>query len=240
MSENKVVPWSVPPNVSGAAIKFNASDVAADVVASEVALLNLGDFEALNIKIDLNLFKKEIRKYNDQWVDYLPRTDRPNNRKCLALTNLPGKTYRDNPSLPQASFEARRTVREQEFSHKTEVYDACTSLHELLNEFQPLGRSFLVQCNIGGYFVPHRDHPTMPRDSFRIVVFLNNCNPMEYDWIMETDKKLSIEMGRAYYVNTRKVHRTISWVNNSIHLIMNIPFTPDNVSKVLARLQHRH
>lgn len=145
MSENKVVPWSVPPNVSGAAIKFNASDVAADVVASEVALLNLGDFEALNIKIDLNLFKKEIRKYNDQWVDYLPRTDRPNNRKCLALTNLPGKTYRDNPSLPQASFEARRTVREQEFSHKTEVYDACTSLHELLNEFQPLGRSFLVQ-----------------------------------------------------------------------------------------------
>ena len=230
----------VPPGVSGAAIKFNALEVTADILASEVALLNLGDFEALNYKIDLNLFKKEIYKYNNDWVDYLPRTDRPNNRKSLVLSNLPGKSHRDNPSLPQACIDAGRKVSEIEFNQKTEVYNSCTSLHNLLDDFQPLGRSFLVQCNVGGYFVPHRDHPSMPRESFRIVVFLNNCNPMEYDWIMETDKKLSIEMGRAYYVNTRKVHRTMSWVNNSIHLIMNIPFSPDSVSKVLAHLQHRH
>jgi hypothetical protein len=93
---------------------------------------------------------------------------------------------------------------------------------------------------MGGYFVPHRDHPVMPRDSFRIVVFLNNCAPIEYDWIMETDKKLNIELGRAYYVNTRKTHRTVSWVDNSIHLIMNIPFTSEHVSKAIAHLKHRH
>ena len=184
----------VPPGISGRPALYNGN-VDQTALANEVALLNLGPFEPLNFHINLGQYLQEIKQFDNDWVDYLPRTDRPNNRKCLALTNLPGKTHRDNPSLPQASFEARRTVREQEFSHKTEVYDACTSLHELLDEFQPLGRSFLVQCNIGGYFVPHRDHPTMPRDSFRIVVFLNNCNPMEYDWIMETDKKLSIEMG---------------------------------------------
>jgi hypothetical protein len=93
---------------------------------------------------------------------------------------------------------------------------------------------------MGGYFVPHRDHPVMPRDSFRIVVFLNNCAPIEYDWIMETDKKLNIELGRAYYVNTRKTHRTVSWVDNSIHLIMNIPFTSAHVAKAIAHLKHRH
>ena len=47
-------------------------------------------------------------------------------------------------------------------------------------------------------------------------------------------------MGRAYYINTRKTHRTMSWTNDSIHLIMNIPFTNENVAKVFANLQHRH
>ena len=63
---------------------------------------------------------------------------------------------------------------------------------------------------------------------------------MDYDWIQGIDKKMPIEMGRAYYVNTMQTHRTISWVNDSIHLILNIPATSDNVAKVLAHLQHRH
>lgn len=230
----------VPPGVSGQGIKFEASKVEADIVTSELALLALGDFEALDIKIDINKFKEEIRAFDREWVDYLPRTDRPNNRKSLVLSNLSGKTHRDNPSLPQACIEAGRRLSENEFNTRTDLYHHCTSLHPVLEEFQPLGRSFLVQCNVGGYFVPHRDHPQMPRESFRLIAFLNNCGPTEYDWIMETDKKLSIEMGRVYYVNTRKVHRTVSWVNNSIHMILNIPFTPGNVAKVLSHLQYRH
>jgi hypothetical protein len=54
------------------------------------------------------------------------------------------------------------------------------------------------------------------------------------------DKKLQIEPGRVYYINTRKTHRTISWVDNSIHLIVNIPFTNETVSTVIAHLLHRH
>ena len=103
----------------------------------------------------------------------------------------------------------------------------------------PLGRTFLVKSNIGGYFVPHRDHPSMPRDVFRLIVFLNNCAPLDYDWLMD-DKKLQIEQGRVYYVNTRLTHRTVSWVNDSIHLILNVPFNSENVSKVVSNLQHTH
>ena len=230
----------VPPGISGQQINFDATSVDPSIVASELALLQLGDFEALEIKLDVGRFKEEIKLFEKEWVDYLPRTDRANNRKSLVLSNLPGKSFKDNPSLPQACIEAGRRVSENEFNVRTAVYERCRSLHPVLEEFQPLGRSFLVQCNVGGYFVPHRDHPELPRESFRLVAFLNNCNPMEYDWIMETDKKLSIEMGRVYYVNTRKVHRTMSWVNNSIHMILNIPFTPGNVAKVLSHLQHRH
>jgi hypothetical protein len=236
MAENTIV----PPGISGRVPKFDARQVTLETVANELALLNLGDFEPLNIKINTNRFMEEIKQYDGDWVDYLPRTDRPNNRQGLVLTNLPGKTHQDNPSLAQASVEARRRLSENDFYEKTEVYNTCTSLHPLLEEFQPLGRSFLVKSNIGGHFVPHRDHPTMPRESFRLAVFLNNCAPLQYDWLIDTDRKLPIEMGRVYYINTRKTHRTISWVNDSIHLIMNIPFDSNNVAKVLAHLQHPH
>jgi hypothetical protein len=229
----------VPPGISGRPPVFNSKDVSLETLTNEVALLALGDFEPLDYKIDLNHFNNEISKFKDDWVDYLPRTDRPNNRKAMTLMSLPGKTHKENTSLAEASYAAGRRLSELEFNQPTDVYRECTSLHSLLDEFSPLGRSLLLQCNIGGYFVPHRDFPSIPRESFRLVAFLNNCGPTDYDWIMD-ERKISIEPGRVYYVNTRKTHRTISWVNDSIHLILNVPFTSDNVAKVLAHLLHRH
>jgi hypothetical protein len=230
----------VPPGISGRAPEFDATQVNLETVANELALLNLGAFEPLNIKINCNKFMHEIAKFDNDWIDYLPRPDRPNNRKGLTVTNLEGKTHKDTPSLAQAIYEAGKRVSENDFRYPTDVYNSCSSLHKLLNEFDPLGRTFLIKSNIGGYFVPHRDHPSMPRECFRLAVFLNNCGPLQYDWIVDTDRKLQIEHGRVYYINTRMTHRTISWVNDSIHLILNVPFNSQNVSKVLAHLQHPH
>ena len=229
----------VPTGISGRAQAYDPKLVTAETMANELALINLGHVIPLKWKIDCNQFMSEIDQFKDDWVDYLPRTDRPNNRKALAVTNLAGKTHQDNPSLAQASYAAGRKLSEMDFHSATDVYNSCMSLRPLLNEWSPLGRTFLVRSDIGGYFVPHRDHPSMPRDVFRLIVFLNNCAPLEYDWLME-DQKMQIEMGRVYYVNTRLTHRTISWVNDSIHLIMNIPFTSENVGKVVANLQHTH
>ena len=230
----------VPAGISQRPVNFNAKEVNLETVANELALLNLGDFEPLKFKIDTKQFMNEIQQFSNDWVDYLPRKEWTNNRKSLTLTTLPGKTHRDNPSQAEASYAAGRIVEETEFCEQTDVYKSCTSLHPLLNEFETLGRTFLVNSGVGGFFVPHRDHPTMPRNTFRIAVFLNNCDPLQYDWLIDTDRKLPIELGRAYYINTRKTHRTISWVNDSIHLIINVPFTTENVSKIFANLQHRH
>jgi len=219
---------------------YNSKDVSHETVADELALLSLGDFEPLDFFISPGQFNNEISKFDNDWVDYLPRSDRVNNRKGLTVTNLPGKTHRDNPSQAQASYEAGRRVFEREFSEPTDVFHSCTSLHPLLNTFAPLGRTFLVKSNMGGYFAPHRDHPGLPRETFRIAVFLKNCKTYEYDWIIGQDTKLQIEEGRAYYINTRKTHRTISWVDDSIHLIINVPFTTENVSKLIASLKHGH
>lgn len=229
----------VPEGVSGRPAIYDSRNVSTEVVANELALSNLGSFEPLNIKLDLNKYLGEISYFDNDWVDYLPRADRANNRKALTLTNLPGKSFKDVPSLAEASYAAGRRLSELEFNEPTDVYKKCSSLHPLLEKFKPLGRTFIVQSNIGGYFMPHRDHPSMPRESFRLVAFLNNCAPLEYDWWMD-DRKMNIELGRVYYVNTRMTHRTISWVNNSQHLILNVPFTSENVSMVISNLQHTH
>lgn len=230
---------NVPPGISGRPANYNPDNVDQHTLANELALLSLGPFEPLNISIDLNKYREEISQFDNDWVNYLPRTDRPNNRKAMTLMSLPGKTHKENTSLAEASYAAGRQLSEREFSQPTNVYTSCTSLHPVLDTFSPLGRSMIIRCDIGGYFVPHRDEPSMPRDCFRLVAFLNNCAPLEYDWWMG-DRKMNIEMGRVYYVNTRMTHRTISWVNNSQHLILNVPFTSDNVAKVIANLQHTH
>ena len=230
---------TVPLGISGRPAEYDPKNIDREMLANELALLNLGDFEPLNIKINTAELLQELDQFKNDWQDYLPRADRPNNRKGLTLTTLPGKTHRDAPSLAEASYAAKRRLSELEFNHKTEVYEECYSLEPLFKEFPVLGRTFFVKSDIGGYFVPHRDHPAMPRDVFRLVVFINNCGPLDYDWLMD-DRKLQIEHGRVYYVNTRKTHRTISWVNNSIHLILNVPMNTENVAKVIANLQHTH
>jgi hypothetical protein len=229
----------VPNGISGRAHNYDPESISIESIKNELALANLGSFEPLNIKIDCNTFMQEVSHFDNDWQDYLPRTDRPNNRKSLTLTCLPGTDHRTNPSLAQASYAAKRKLSELEFNQPTVVYEHCHSLKPFLDQWQPLGRTFLVKSNIGGYFVPHRDHTSMPRDVFRLIVFLNNCGPYDYDWWMD-DKKAMIEHGRVYYVNTRHTHRTISWVNDSIHLILNVPTITENVAKVIANLQHTH
>jgi hypothetical protein len=228
----------VPPGISGRSAVYKGN-VDNDTLSNELALLNLGPFEPLNIYIDLNKYLQEISQFDNDWVDYLKRTDRPNNRKAMTLMSLPGKTHKENTSLAEASYAAGRQLSELEFNQPTDVYRACTSLQSFLDQWQPLGRTFIVQSNTGGYFVPHRDHPSMPRECFRLIVFLHNCGPLQYDWLMD-DRKMNIQMGQVYYVNTRMTHRTISWVDNSQHLILNVPFTTDNVAKVIANLAHTH
>ena len=51
-------------------------------------------------------------------------------------------------------------------------------------------------------------------------------------------QKWPITPGKAYYVDTRKTHRTHSWFNNSLHLVVNVPKTWENVMKLMSVTQN--
>jgi hypothetical protein len=233
--------------ISGGRSGLNLATINTNIIAAELALNQIGNFEPLDYKLDTSAINQVItEKYSNDWVDYLPRTDRPNNRKAMTLTTIRGWDHMQSPSIPEVAQRLGRTPSETEFCNPTQLYQDCdqaapglTSLKSFLDEWQPLGRTFIINSGIGGYFVPHRDHPGLPRACFRLVAFLKNCGPYDYDWWMD-DRKANIEIGRVYYVNTRMTHRTISWVNDSWHLILNVPFSPNNVDRVLKHLQHRH
>jgi hypothetical protein len=205
----------------------------------EMQLLSLGDVIPLDLFVDPGQLGEELRGFEDQWVPYLPREDRSNNREGLLLFGLPNDKPNSSLSLPEAMARMGKELTELDFNTPTSLFHQCKSLHCLFEYFSPVGRSFLLRVNKGGWFYPHRDSPALFRNSMRVVVFCKNSLPSQFEWWID-GRKMEIEEGRAYYVNTRKVHKTMSFVDHSTHLILNIPVTLDNAGRILRALQHGH
>lgn len=201
----------------------------------EQQLALLGDFSKLRFRINLKEFDSEISQYKDAWVPYLPREGEHPNRQGLMLWGLEGDSPSDSLSLPEARKRAGKKVFEADFKYPTPLYKNLYSVQDLCDYFAPLGRTFLIRVNAGSYFPPHRDHPYLTRDCFRICAFLKNTGSEEFEWI-HNHKQLPINPGDVIYVDTTKEHRTHAWVNDSIHLIMNIPKTWENVLKLMSVL----
>lgn len=203
-------------------------------IKCELQLQALSFWEPLELRINVRNFMKEISQFDNSWVPYLRRDGIMNNREGLLLVGLDGDTMSDSLSMPEARRRTGKKLRETDFDTPTELYDALPSLHPLLNYFQPLGRTMLVKANKGGFFPPHKDSPILTRETFRVVAFCSNhCSGSNFEWEME-NQKMPIEPGMSYYVDTRKTHRTHSWADDSIHLIMNIPKTWENVLKLMS------
>lgn len=207
----------------------------AEDIKCELQLQALSDFEPLMFEIDYDLFRQEITQYEDRWISYLPREGIINNRQGLCLVGLENDLPTDSSSLPEARRRTgNKTLNELDFNVPTQLYKDLTCLHKILGYWSPIGRTMLVKTNAGGWFPPHKDHPLLTRDCFRVIAFIGSAVDHEaYEWEMN-GRTWPIKQNRSYYVDTRKTHRTHSWQENSIHLIMNIPKTWENVLKLMA------
>ena len=136
--------------------------------------------------------------------------------------------------MPEAIRRAGRELCELDFNTPTQLYHDLKSLHPVLDYWKPLGRSMIVNTGAGGWFPPHKDQPILNRESFRVAAFIsNNVGHDAYEWQMD-GRIWPIKAGGVYYIDTRKTHRTHSWKPNSMHLIMNIPKTWENVLKLMS------
>lgn len=206
----------------------------AEDIKCELQLQAYGTFEPLQWEIDNGHFKKEIKKWDGKWAPYLRREGVVNNRDGLCVVGLPGDSPSDSLSMPEARRRTGKHLSELDFNTPTSLYDDLTSLHPLLDYWNPIGRTMLVRLHAGGWFPPHKDQPQLTRETFRVVAFLGNSVSHDaYEWEMDGQKQ-TIKSGGVYYVDTRRTHRTHSWRDNSVHLVMNIPKTWENVLKLMS------
>lgn len=216
--------------------KFTPTD---EDIACEAQLSALDLFEPLDHKVDLRQFRKEMALFENDWVPYLQKEGVANDREGMLLTSLPGSSHQEGLSIPEARVKTgNNLLHDMDFNQPTELYHSLECLHPILEPFGELGRTFLVKVNKGGFFPPHKDFPLITRKTFRICAFLSeSCSSDNFEWVMD-GRQMDIVPGCSYYVDTRKTHRTHSWVNDSIHLIVNVPKTWENVLKLCSLIRY--
>ena len=208
----------------------------AEDIKCELQLQALGDFELLHFPFNSRLFEKQIQEQS--FVPYLRREGISNDREGLLLVGLEGDKPTDSLSRPEAIKRAGRMLYEKDFKYPTQAYRDLTSIHPILDYWGELGRTMIIRSNKGGWFPPHRDSPHLVRDCFRVVTFIGNQSGMNsYEWWLG-DKRQTVVANKTYFVDTRKVHRTHSWDDDSLHLILNVPKTWENVMKLMSCVEH--
>ena len=199
----------------------------------------IGDWEPLTQvkKINLDQVEKELKPYEDKWQEYLPRPGRTNDRQGLSVIGLPGDLPWDSISMPESTARTGgMKLKNKDFNEPTQLYYDLKSLHPLLGQFLPLGRSALVRLQEGGWFIPHRDNPQITRGTFRIIMFLSKeCASDSFRFELGGQHR-PIVPGTTYVIATQKMHQTHAYKNNSIHLVVNVLKTWDNVLKVVSLL----
>lgn len=199
-------------------------------------LSSLGDIVPLDFRIDISKLEKELDPFASYWKTYNPR--KPNNRQGLSITSLDGKLsgIPDLDSLYEYNKQNNTNITEANINVKTPVASDISVIQRLLDTFATLGRSHFIRLNRGGFFPPHRDGKILDVTCFRILTMCQNCEPGQFVFLYE-DKKITLEPGRPYFINTRKEHSVFSYVDNSVQCVLNVPLTVENYKCVVRSLQ---
>lgn len=192
-------------------------------------LSSMGDCSRLRYRFSTEQVKKDLAPFEGQWKQYNP--SKPYiDRRGLSVTSLDGGMS-GSPDLDSLLEHFRRTgVRhhESDFKAWTPVANGLTEIKEVLEYFNPVGRSHFLELNPGGHFPPHRDPD---QGCFRLISLVSASSNLDYVFLVE-DKKIHFDPGWLYYLNTQKVHSLFSFVPGVRFLVLNIPSTRENLNRV--------
>ena len=192
-----------------------------------------GDQIRLDIERDPYITLKGLKQFDNNWAKYNPR--KSINRFGLSVTNLDG-TLGPGPdldSLYEYNKENNTNISESDFIVPTPVYDLVKIYCDPFKEW--LFRCHILKLEPGGFFPNHVDNTGSTIDSFRLLVPLQICNPLDGGYfIYMYDNILHWEYGYLYFLNTCKRHTIFNAhpSNDHIVLIMNVKLTEESVSTV--------
>jgi len=205
-------------------------------IMCELQLDAIGTWELLNFNIDQKKWSEDRLNLEPYWRPFQPKEGILNDRDSILLYGLPG----DKPTSPTGLSQVKKKLgykpNESKFNVPTDAAKLLTCCQELFDYFDPLGRTFLVRLNAGGFYPRHRDHLLLTRDTVRLIVFLDNSQD-NLEWEVNGTVKTFLP-NSVYYVDTRKMHRLSSWGHDSTMVVLNVNKTWKNILKILSRLKH--
>lgn len=171
------------------------------------------------------------------WTQYNPR--KTNKRQGLSVTSLDGgfSGVPDLDSLREYNLENGTQYNESHFRARTSIVNYIPELNILLDLFPDHGRCHFLKLDSGGFFPPHRDNgisSTLPK-TFRLIVPVCNFTSNQLVWVHDGNI-LNFTLGRAYFINTTKVHSLFSFVDMSCCFVMNIESTERSLDSILKNL----
>jgi len=159
-----------------------------------------------NIKIDVNFFKEEIKKYHTKFRYFTNKLYKQ--RYCISLVNIDGfiDKEHDITAQPLDTLPEDKQVFDWEIIKKTEVYKNLKSLKPLKELGEYLTRSQILLWHKNASFVPHID--TWPDKSCRNLKFWGVTDPENYIFksLGEFVNMEKIEAGRIYLVDGTRWH----------------------------------
>ncbi len=182
-------------------------------------------------------FAQDLLDKHPGWKQYNPR--KANKRYGLSVTSLDGgySGIPDLDSLLEYNRINNTQYHETDFNIRTDIVQQIPDLKTVLDCFYPsVGRCHFLKLDSGGFFPPHRDNgPTIPSQTFRVIVPLGNTSPKEWHWIQE-GKLTRLDTGKAYAINTTKEHSVFSFVDNCCMLVLNVIASNSSLTAVTTHL----
>ena len=158
------------------------------------------------IKIDVNFFKEEIKRYHSKFRYFTHKYYKQ--RYCISLVNIDGTIDKqhDITAQPLDSLPASKHIDDWEITKKTEVYKNLKSLTPLRELDEYIVRSQILLWHKNASFVPHID--TWPAETHRSLRLWGITDPKNYVFknLGEFVDMQKIEPGRIYLVDTSRWH----------------------------------
>ena len=197
-------------------------------------LSRYGDVYGLRQKIRTSEVEKQLKLYENDWIQYNPR--KKIDRWGLSITSLDGgmSGIPDLDSVKEYNIKHNLNLDETDFNKKTELWNLVEDAFKPFENH--LGRTHFIKMNATGMFPPHRDQFTRELSSFRLFLPIYGCNPPNTYFILD-EKIVNFEHGRVYFLNTCKVHTVFTTCDPSLFAVANVILSEDSVDAVLNNLQ---
>lgn len=205
-------------------------------LACELQLQALGDWFPLRFKLDQDVWLNNLEQMSEWWIPFQPKEGITNDRECVLIYGMEGDSPNSIAGLSEHYERLGRYPFESEFNVPTQARTKLSVMHPVFDYFDPLGRTFLIRLNAGGFYPTHRDQYYLNRDTFRLIAFLGDPNEM-LEWEVD-GRKRQIFPNTVYYVDTRKEHRLCAWQHSETAMVvMNVKKDWRTIMKLLTKVR---